>query len=37
MKKQYRGEDCIKRGGLEQFADLRSGGGAWQGRGKWCF
>ena len=35
-KKQYRGGDCLKRGGLGQFADLggvggRGGGGcAWQ-------
>ena len=25
-KNQYRGEDCLKRGGLWQFADLMGGG-----------
>ena len=35
-KNQYRrGEDCLKRGGLGQFADLR--GGTWQEREGWCF
>ena len=29
-KKQYRGEDCLKRGGLEQFTILRGRGGARQ-------
>ena len=26
MKNQYRGEDCLKRGRLGQFVDLRGGG-----------
>ena len=31
---QYNGGNCLKRGGLGQFADLRGGeGGAWRKRG----
>ena len=34
-KNQYRGADCLKRGGLGQFADLRGGGLA--RKREWCF
>ena len=36
MKNQYRGGDCIKKGGggLGQFPNLR---GTWQERRGWCF
>ena len=37
MKNQYRGEDCLKRGRLGQFVDLRGGGEVWQERGGGLF